>query len=309
MTEGARYRDVKKLTNNKSPTRKTVKKLIYALTPPLISLSLIVCPPTKAEKVPEESPPSEIAKNKLLESEWSKGACVFNENEWSISYKSKDEINGKKEAKLDLNSLEDVGTPEKVICGDSRSYIITSTHVLITLGGMRAFEDHVMLGMVGDDFVAGNIMGIDIGPIAKQGILLSLVVPDGKNDNLYLFTKYGKLWEIPLVSSSKASCAFTSKYLPTGKVAITTYRGLLVLVKEGNENIVLVESAKDEFISLPYKSKEWVKGDISVNEEKDHLKVRIGKKEYVVKVPKEGKVATAVVEENVYKGKKENEKW
>lgn len=110
--------------------------------------------------------------------------------------------------------------------------------------------------------------------------------------------------------SANASCAFTAKYPPMGKVAMTTYKGLIVIIKEGEENIVLVESAKDKFITLPYESDEWVKGDISIKEEKNFLKVQIGKKKYRIKVAKEGKIDTAIAEEdNVYKEKDESKKW
>ena len=303
MRERKEFRE-KHVNSTLNGSKKIGKRLFLGLAYPLLSLTLIACPAARAEKIknPESAPA--IVKRKALESGWSGGTCIFNENEWSITYETENEINGKKEATINLNKLDGVGTPEKIICDDMRSYLITPTHVLITLGGVRAFEDQVMLGMVGGELVAGNVMGLDISQITKQGILLNLIV----DDKLYLFTKIGTLWEVPLTSSPDASCAFTAKYPPMGKMAIMTYKGLVVLIKEGNETVVLIESTEDKFKRITYESDGWVKGKISVSEEKDCLKIRIGKKEYRIEVGEDGNVKSATVEEKDYKEKEKNKK-
>lgn len=288
------------LAHLKHKAKRMGRKLLCMLTPPLVSLSLSLSP-AQGEK-PKPEPPASV-KEDLLKDSWSGGECIFDKEEWSITYKTDKKINGKKEVKLNLDELDGVGTPEKIACGDDYSYLITPTHALVTLGGTKAFEEHDALGTVGDELVTGNIIGRDISLISKRGILMSLVVFN-KVDRLYLFTQFGKLWEVPLTSSENASCAFTAKYPPLGNMALTTYKGLVVLVKEGDENIVIIESTKDKFRTLCNETEEWVKGDISVVEKKDFLKISIGEKEYKVKVGEKGNAATAVVEEdNVYKEK------
>ncbi len=297
MTERPKYRECDESRRDKRPKDKNPLRI---LIPPLVSLSLILSPVVDALKKPKEAPPP--AKSIVLESGWSMGKCRFDEKEWSMTYESSVEIGGEEQVTVKLDKIEGVGSPEKIICGDVYSYIITPTHVLITLGGMRVFADHPILGIVGDELVDANVMGLDITPISKEGILMNLVV----DDKLYAFTRIGKLWEIPLKASSKASCAFTSKYPPMGKMAITTYKGLVVLIKDGDENVVLVESGKDKFVTLTSESEEWVKGKILVKEEEDCMRVKIGQKEYVIKVAEEGDIKTAAIEEHVYKEEDES---
>ncbi len=313
----------------KKATKKLGRMIFKTMAIPLLSLSLASCPSVAAKKPPEKIPPEKIppaktddkATGKTVDGKWGGGGCVFNESEWSITYKSNEEINGSKEAKIELDRIGGVGSPEKIVCGDIRSYLITPNHVIITLGALRAFEGHFMLGPVGEQLIFSSTTGLDISPISEQGILLSLVVFDYNvtsdesgiklniNDRLYLFTQFGEVWEVPLTNPTKASSAFTAKYPPMGNVAMTTYKGLVVLAKEGDENVVLIESTRDKFITLTNEKKDWVKGEISFEEEKDCMKVKVGEKEFAVKVPEEGKAGNASVEENVYKEENKIQKW
>jgi|GEM_PF-2383267 len=299
--------------------KKLEKTAFRTVAAPLLSFHLLFSSPSLplVEK-PADKNLSIKLNDKTLTGKWSMGECIFNEKDWSLTYKSEKEINEKKEARIDLDRINGVGSPEKIVCNDIHSYILTPTHVIITLGGLSVFGDQIALGLLGDEFIISNTIALDITPIAKQQILLSLVVFDNKvindesgtkivtRDDLYLFTRTGKLWVIPLTTSSKASCAFTAKYPPTGNAALIAYKGLVILAKEGNENIILIEDAKDEneFRINKVESKEWVKGKIFIKEIDDSIRIRIGWKEYIIKVAEEGKAESATINEKVYKEKK-----
>ncbi len=303
---------------------KELKKTAFRkVATPLLSFSLLFSSPSIQPTVkPIEKNLSAKIMDRVLTDRWSMGECIFNESDWTLTYKSEKEINEKKEAKINLDRIEAVGTPEKIVCGDIRSYLLTPTHVVITLGGLSVFGGQQALGLMNDELIIPNTIALDIRPIAKQEILLSLVVFNTKiindgsdtqsmtDDDLYLFTRLGKLWVLPLTTPTKASCAFTAKYPPTNNVALIPYKGLVILAKEGNENIVVVEDAKEEnkFRTLTTEPKEWVKGKISIKETDDALKIRIGWKEYIIKIGEEGKVESATIDEKDYKEKKNKEK-
>ncbi|MEM2908895.1 MAG: hypothetical protein QW171_01920 [Candidatus Bilamarchaeaceae archaeon] len=267
---------------------------------------------------------SKASKN-ILRGRWSAGECIFNESDWSLTYKSTEEIYDQVEATIKLDTPERVGSPDTIFCGDYRTYLLTPTEVLITLGGYRVFAGHDMLGVFGGSFQPVNLYGLGFTQVSERGILLKhvvfnvikLVADIGlvyrviSNDKLYLFTMKGELFELPLEPPTAATCIAIAEepVKPKMKAAITQYKGLVVLAKEGKENIILVETTEGKWKTKRYKSDKLVTGDVSMEEKDGFLEVRIGKKAFSIKVAEEGNTETAVIEEkNAYKEKKDDKK-